>query len=373
MRGNFVWHELMTTDTQSASSFYPRVTGWKTRPWEHDSSYTLFEGQGGPMGGLMVLPEDAKSMGAPPSWLPYIGTPDIASSLAHAQRLGARLLKPVQEVPAVGKWAIVADPQGGTFALMQPSNPSSGTRGRPQLGEFSWHELATTDQRAALEFYSQLFGWKKSTAHDMGPMGTYQIFSIGGTDAGGIFNKDADMPVHWLSYVNVNDADSAARAASAAGGRVVNGPMDVPGGDRIAQIVDPQGGAFAVHSFRKAAAVQPAPQAKPAAPAAAEQPKAAAAAPAKAAAPQSVPTAAAKPAARKAAKAKRRPAARKAAAAKKRAASARKRGAKKASRKAKSARKVKRTSAARKSRARRASPKRRASARRTARRPRRAK
>lgn len=355
MRGNFVWHELMTTDTQSASSFYPRVTGWRTRPWEHDRSYTLFEGSSGPMGGLMVLPADAKSMGAPPSWLPYVGTQDIAASLAHAQRLGGRVLKDVQEVPAVGKWAVLADPQGGTFALLQSAQPSPAGGGRPALGDFSWHELATTDHRAAFDFYGELFGWRKSAAHDMGPMGVYQIFAIGGTDAGGMFNKDPDTPVHWLSYVNVSDADAAARAASAAGGRVVNGPMEVPGGDRIAQIVDPQGGAFAVHSFRKAVAAKPAPQPKTSQPVAASQPKPAAAST------SSAPAAAAKPAAAKKPRkaAKRRPAARKAAAAKKRAASARKRGSRKPARKAKSARK-----SARKARARRASPKRRASARR---------
>jgi uncharacterized protein len=330
MRGNFVWHELMTTDTQSAGSFYPRVTGWKTRPWEHDSRYTLFEGSAGPMGGMMVLPEDAKSMGAPPSWLPYIGTSDIAGTLSHAQRLGGRVLKDVQDIPAVGKWAVLADPQGGTFALLQPASQAPQKSGRALQGDFSWHELATTDHRAAMEFYGDLFGWRKSTAHDMGPMGIYQLFSIGGSDAGGMFNKDPEVPVHWLSYVNVNDADAAARAAAAAGGKVVNGPMEVPGGDRIAQIVDPQGGAFAVHAFRKAAA-KPATPAKPAAgqPATASKPAAAASPTA---------TAAVKPAAAKPARpaAKRRASGRKSAPRRKAASSGR-RGARKTARSGRSA------------------------------------
>jgi uncharacterized protein len=377
MRGNFVWHELMTTDTQSASSFYPRVTGWKTRAWERDSSYTLFEGATGPMGGLMKLPEDATSMGAPPSWLPYLGTQDAAGTIAHAQRLGGRVLKDVQDMPDVGKFAVLADPQGATFAVLQSAHSTPSSIGRPAAGEFSWHELATSDHRAALEFYSELFGWRKGAGHDMGPMGIYQLFTIGGKEAGGMFNKDPDMPAHWLSYVNVSDADAAARAASAAGGKIVNGPMDVPGGDRIAQIRDPQGGAFAVHAFAKAAAAKPAPQPRPAStstPASQPRPAALVSKPAAGSSPR---RAAGKSAARKKARktAKRRPAARKAAtrrrapSSRKRASSARSRSSRTPARKAKQARK----STGRRARVRRASPRRGATARRTTRRPRRAK
>jgi predicted enzyme related to lactoylglutathione lyase len=342
MRGNFAWHELMTTDTQAAGSFYPKVTGWKTKPWEHDASYTLFMGNNAPMGGLMNLPTE--SSGSPPSWLVYIETPDIAGTIAHAQRLGGRVHKEAQDIPEIGRFAVLVDPQGAVFAVIQSQNPAPGTAARPGQGDFSWHELATRDHRAAIDFYSQLFGWRKGPAHDMGAMGIYQIFLVNGREAGGMFNAPPGMEVHWLGYVNVSDADAAARAAAAAGGRIVNGPMEVPGGDRIAQILDPQGAAFAVHSYKKAA---PAAQASSA----------------------DKPAAAARPAAAPKAKAKapkRRPAARKAATAKKRAAS-RKRGARKSARKS-VARKV-----ARKSTARRKSPRRAAAKRRTARRPRRAK
>lgn len=344
MRGNFAWHELMTTDTQAASAFYPKVTGWKTQPWEHDASYTLFMGSNAPMGGLMNVPIEAA--GAPPSWLIYIETPDIGGTIAHAQRLGARVHKEAQDIPEIGRFAILLDPQGAAFAVIQSQNPAPGSTAKPGQGDFSWHELATRDHRAAIDFYSQLFGWRKGPAHDMGPNGIYQIFLVNGREAGGMYNAPPGMEVHWLGYVNVSDADAAARAASAAGGRVINGPMEVPGGDRIAQILDPQGAVFAVHSYRKAApAASPT---KAAAPATAEKP-----------------AAAAKPVAAPKAKAKapkRRPAARKAASAKKRAAS-RKRGARKSPRK----------SAARKS-ARKAATRRRAAAkRRPARRPRRAK
>jgi uncharacterized protein len=351
MRGNFAWHELVTTDTQAASAFYPKVTGWKTKAWEHDASYTLFMGNNAPMGGLMNAP--AEAAGAPPSWLIYIETPDIGGTIAHAQRLGGRVHKEAQDIPEIGRFAVLVDPQGASFAVMQSQNPAPGSTAKPGQGDFSWHELATRDHRGAIDFYSQLFGWRKGPAHDMGPDGIYQIFLVNGREAGGMFNAPAGMDVHWLGYVNVSDADAAARAASAAGGRIINGPMEVPGGDRIAQILDPQGTAFAVHSYKKAA-----PAASP--------PKSAAAS----ASAGGKPAASARPAAAPKAKAKapkRRPAARKAASAKKRAAS-RKRGARKSPRKS-----AARKSAARKS-ARKTATRRRAPAkRRPARRPRRAK
>ena len=69
-----------------------------------------------------------------------------------------------------------------------------------------------------------------------------------------MFNKPPEMPFppNWLQYIQVDSADGAAERVKANGGQVLNGPMDVPGGDRIAQCLDPQGGAFAVHSSGKA-------------------------------------------------------------------------------------------------------------------------
>ena len=152
--------------------------------------------------------------------------------------------------------AVLADPQGTVFAVYTPEapTPSSDT---PALGEFSWHELATTDPAAALGFYSALFGWEKTNSFDMGPeSGLYQMYGWGGKSMGGIYKKPADMPAppNWLPYAMVANADQAAARATAAGGQIVNGPMEVPGGDRIAVILDPQGAAFAVHSKAKAVA-----------------------------------------------------------------------------------------------------------------------
>jgi hypothetical protein len=251
----------------------------------------------------MAQPESARQSGAPPSWLVYIGTPDVDATAAAAERLGGKVLKAPADIPGVGRFAVLCDPQGAAFALFKPGAPAGD--GAPGT-DFSWHELATSDHQAALAFYSELFGWARGPAHDMGPGGIYQLIELGGTQVGGAYKlMDASKPPHWLTYIRVTSVDKAAAAAKAAGGRVTQGPMEVPGGSRIAQILDPQGGAFAVHELAKQPAAASAPAQKPAAPRKAPAKRAAAAKPAKAPA---------RPAKKKAAvKAKKRPAAKRAA------------------------------------------------------------
>ena len=253
--GRFLWHELMTTDSKAAQAFYPKVTGWKTQPWEQNADYILWVAKSGPVGGVMELSEATRSSGAKPHWLPYVGTPDIEGTLKEATNLGALVVVQVTGIPNGGKYAVVADPQGAMFGLY--ASPSATVPGSPKLGEFSWHELATADYRSAFSFYQALFGWQKVDEHDMGPMGIYFMFGFSGVPFGGMFNKPADMLSSWLNYALVRDAAKVAKAAKAAGGQVINGPMEVPGGDWITQILDPQGAAFAVHA--KAAAAVPAP------------------------------------------------------------------------------------------------------------------
>lgn len=249
-RGRFVWHDLLTTDPKAALTFYTRIVGWKTQPGQTNPSHTILLADSGPVGGVMTLPPEAKAMGAPPHWLSYIETPDLEATVDRAVQLGARTIKPATEIPDRGRLAVLADPQGAVFAPYTPAKAPQ-VNDPPKPGEFSWHELATTDQSSALRFYQELFGWEKHETMEMGgPVGVYQIFGWGGKGMGGIYNKPAEMPAppHWLPYATVADTRKAATAVTEAGGNVLTGPMEVPGGDLIIVGVDPQGATFALHS-----------------------------------------------------------------------------------------------------------------------------
>jgi predicted enzyme related to lactoylglutathione lyase len=86
---------------------------------------------------------------------------------------------------------------------------------------------------------------------DMGPMGKYQMFNRPHGMIGGMMNKPKEManvPPNWQIYFRVPDVDAAAERIKANGGKILNGPMDVPDGDRIVNAMDPQGAAFGLHS-----------------------------------------------------------------------------------------------------------------------------
>jgi predicted enzyme related to lactoylglutathione lyase len=136
------------------------------------------------------------------------------------------------------------------------------TRDASKPGEFTWSELLTVDHETAFRFYAALFGWKRQRDFDVGPIGKYLIFGVGDQDMGGMFTKPKQKlaPPHWLYYGEVADLDAAIERAKAKGATLLNGPMVVPGGARIAQLDDPQGAGFALHELaKKATSTSPSP------------------------------------------------------------------------------------------------------------------
>ena len=252
--GSFVWCELLTTDTAAAESFYKKVVGWAAVPFAPDGSYTVFNNSSGAgAAGVMKLPDSAKQMGAPPHWLMYVGTPNVDDTAARIVSMGGRVLKQPDDIPNTGRFAVVQDPFGATFGIYTPKSPGAG-KAAPGVGDFSWFELYTPNPEGAWKFYQSLFGWEKTSAMDMGEMGVYQMFGRGGgIPSGGIMKPPPGAPAAWAPYALVKDAKAAAAAATANGGKIINGPMEVPGGDWIAQGIDPQGAMFAVHSLNPAA------------------------------------------------------------------------------------------------------------------------
>jgi hypothetical protein len=249
--GRPLWYELMTTDMKAAEAFYRDVVGWKTSPFEGTGQpYTMFKRSGDlSTAGVMTKPPEVK---APPFWAMYIGVPKLEEAASKITRLGGKAHTEVIDIPTVGRMQMFMDPQGAAFYIFEPS-PSDQPRpeAAPQIGEASWHELMTTDWKAAMKFYEDVFNWEPTEKMDMGEMGTYQMFNRPHGMIGGIMNKPpqmANVPPNWQIYFRVPDVDAAAERVKAKGGKILNGPMDVPGGDRVVIAMDPQGAAFGLHS-----------------------------------------------------------------------------------------------------------------------------
>jgi predicted enzyme related to lactoylglutathione lyase len=250
-RGRFVWHDLATTDIPGAVSFYTSLVGWGTAPFQGGAApYTMWSAGDTMLGGLMPLPADAAKSGATPHWLAYVAVPNVDDTAKLASGLGATVMVPPTDIPTVGRFTMLRDPQGASFAAFTALNVWPGHDGQPLVREFSWHELGTADGSAAFAFYQALFGWVKTDSMDMGPDGIYQMFGREGVTLGGVYSVKGDAARHpaWLHYIRVPDVDRAAQAIPGLGGRVVRPPMDVPGGSRILQGIDPQGATFALHS-----------------------------------------------------------------------------------------------------------------------------
>lgn len=250
----FVWYDVMTTDTRAAESFYQSVIGWAA----HDSgmadrSYTIFSAGSTRVGGLMPIPEEARSHGARPGWMGYIGVDDVDAHTTRVRAAGGAVHRPPEDIPGVGRFCVVADPHGAAFILFQGTGSAQNQPSAPMTpGHVGWHELQAGDLESAFAFYAGLFGWTKSEAIDMGEMGVYQTFATGGAAVGGMMKKrpEAATPF-WLYYFNVEAIDAAAARVSQGGGKLLIEPQEVPGGSWIVQCLDPQGAMFAMVAPRR--------------------------------------------------------------------------------------------------------------------------
>ena len=245
---SFVWYELMTSDMNAAEGFYRAVIGWDAQAWgERGTSYTLMSAGNATVAGLMPLPAEAREAGLRPGWLGYIGVEDVDAATDGVRRAGGAVHRTPADIPGVGRFSVVADPQGAMFMLFTPQGGDRSPAPPMTPGHVGWHELYAVDWPTAFDFYAGQFGWTKADAVDMGPMGTYQLFAAGGAPIGGMMNKPEGIPSPvWLYYFNVAGAGAAAARVTDHGGRVLNGPHRVPGGSWIVQCIDPQGAMFAL-------------------------------------------------------------------------------------------------------------------------------
>lgn len=245
--GQFVWYDLATKDLEAAKAFYAHVVGWKAEPFKN-TPYTMFVSSQGGIGGVSQH-EDPKT---PPSWTGSVEVADLDAAVAKVTAKGGKVLMPPMDIPGDGRFSVVADPQGAVISLY--ATKAGGTaHDTNRDGEFSWHELYTSDVEKAVAFYTDLLGWERLRDHDMGDMGPYVLFGKGGKELGGMMRMPPGLPHPvWGYYITMSDFDAALERAKEKGAKVLMGPMDVPGNQRVVQLLDPQGAAFALVTPRPA-------------------------------------------------------------------------------------------------------------------------
>lgn len=249
-----IWYELLTTQLDDALKFYRAVLGWTTAGSNAPGmDYRHIKLGDDNIGGAMAIPAEAAAHGMQPLWVPYIHVDDVEASIKRIAAAGGAIHMPASPIPGAGTLSMVSDPQGAMFYIMAPAGQGESPSFRPYApGHGGWHELHTSDRKAALAFYRDQFGWVALDETDMGPLGMYQQFNSGaGESIGGMMNDPAAPRPYWLVYFNVDDVDAALRRLRAANGTLLMGPQAVPGGGWIAHCRDPQGALFALTGPRK--------------------------------------------------------------------------------------------------------------------------
>lgn len=258
MQGAFIWYELMTTDTAAAAEFYTKVVGWTAKDsGMPDMGYTIFDVPGHGMGvaGMMQLTAEMKARGIPPNWNGYIAVDDVDAKAKEFADDGGVVHRAPEDIPGIGRFAVVADPHGAVISLFKPIMPEGPMPPQPAPGTpgtFGWAELMAGNGEEAFAFYQKMFGWEKDMAVDMGAMGTYRCFAVNGKAIGGMMTKPPMVTApFWGYYITVDAIDAAGERVTQAGGKIIFGPDAVPGGSFILQCEDPQGAYFALTASKR--------------------------------------------------------------------------------------------------------------------------
>jgi uncharacterized protein len=250
--GKFCWYEWMGDDAAAAADFYAHVVGWtaKNTAGTGERPYTVLSAGAYGVAGMISISAEAKAKGAPPCWAGYIWVDDVDSAVAKLVAAGGAAPRAPADIPGVGRFAIVTDPHGAYFRLFRDAGGNPPSPPAPETpGLIGWRELHAGDGPAAFAFYSKLFGWTKRQGMEMGAAGVYQLFGAPGEDRdyGGMMTRMPEMRAPmWLYYFNVPAIDAAVERVKAKGGKVINGPMEVPGGQWIVHGLDLENAMFAL-------------------------------------------------------------------------------------------------------------------------------
>jgi predicted enzyme related to lactoylglutathione lyase len=110
--GALSWCELLTTDVKAAKTFYTQLFGWDTEEMSMPGmTYTIVKAGGKGIGGIMAVPQK----GMPPMWGTYVTVNDVDATAKTAEKLGAKLLMPPTDIPKVGRFCVIQDPQGAVI------------------------------------------------------------------------------------------------------------------------------------------------------------------------------------------------------------------------------------------------------------------
>jgi predicted enzyme related to lactoylglutathione lyase len=241
--GKVVWHDLVTPDLDKSRAFYGALFGWQFE--QLGDGYLLARYEGRPVAGLARL-EAGHDSG---HWLPLVSVTDIAKAQKTTRTAGGDVALSAVELKGRGQVAILKDPQGAAFGVLQSSHGDPEDR-IPAVNTWLWNEIWTNNIAGATAYYEELFGYGRKVAR-IGSV-SYDFFVRDGKPRVGLLAKpDPQIPNTWLCYLRVNDVAAVTDKARALGGTVLMAPNAKVRDGRVAILTDPGGAGFVVQELRK--------------------------------------------------------------------------------------------------------------------------
>ncbi|MEM7153791.1 MAG: VOC family protein [Myxococcota bacterium] len=230
LHGTFTWFELVCAEPEAARTFHTQTLGWTaTRIDVGGVGYPMLEASGAPQAGI-VSPRDE----GPGHWSSYLWVDDVDARAAGVEAAGGRVLLGPVDISGVGRFALVADPQGARFNLFRGLDEQGGST------DFHWNELWARDAEQVLPFYQRAFGFEVQPMQM--PSGAYYVLKNARGGQGGVMTSpEATLPPQWLPYVRLGDCDAAVDRARQRGATMVSEPTTIEGIGRLAIVSDPFG------------------------------------------------------------------------------------------------------------------------------------
>jgi predicted enzyme related to lactoylglutathione lyase len=244
--GEFVWHDLVTTNPAVSRAFYGALLGWAFEAGQGiDPGYTIIRHEGRPIGGI-VQPRERNAAAA--QWLAYVTVADVDQAAKTFEQAGGRIYRGPLNARKDLRVAAVADAQGAPIGLAS-RGPDVADDALPAMHHWLWMEYVARDPAAALKFYGEAIGFGHELHETSNSSFAYYLLKTDRPRAGLFLSPWPRETSAWLPYVRVADPAAMAARAVELGGTVFLAPRaDVRNGS-LAIILDPGGAPLALQRF----------------------------------------------------------------------------------------------------------------------------
>ena len=255
--GKVVWHDLLTRTPAESRRFYEELFGWEfdgvgsILGIGDDDAYSIIRNNGRMIGGMLDANQLQNNNEDISQWVTLISVTDINDAVAKFESQGGTIFTPPTHLAQRGQIAVVADSGGALVGLLQTKDGDPADRD-PEVNDFLWDELWTTDVQVATDFYTSIVGYAYTDENldDDDREDDYRVLRHNNTPRAGVMiNPFPDVKPVWVNYIRVEDPAAITARVESLGGRILVDaqPRDI--GGTVAFIAGPSGAGIALQTW----------------------------------------------------------------------------------------------------------------------------